>query len=176
MIAMAAMMMAMMLPAVAPATLRRARTNVRAAVVFIASYLAVWALIGAAIDVFYRPPGVFVAGIITIAAGAYELTPLKRAFRVRCTEHLSGLRFGCACAASCVGLMAMQCVLGMMDLTWMVLIAAIIVVQKVLPPMRAVDLPLGLTIVALGALIALAPNAIPAITQPVFFAAAQICG
>ena len=156
MIAMAAMMAGMMLPAAAPATLRRARTSMRAAVLFIASYLAVWALIGAAIDVLYRPPGVLVAGIITIAAGVYELTPLKR--------H------------ACLGLMAVQIVLGGMDLTWMVAVAAFVVMQKVLPPMRALDLPLGLAIVVLGALIVFAPEAVPAITQPVFFAAAHICG
>ncbi|HTV92425.1 MAG TPA: DUF2182 domain-containing protein, partial [Verrucomicrobiae bacterium] len=166
MIAMAAMMAGMMLPAAAPATLRRARTSVCAALLFIASYLAIWALIGAAIGTFYRPPGVLVAGLITIAAGIYELTPLKRALRLRCNEHVSGLRFGCACVASCSGLMAMQTVLGMMDLTWMALIAAIIVAQKVLPPMRAVDVSLGFAIVALGALIAFAPDAIPSITQP----------
>jgi predicted metal-binding membrane protein len=156
MIAMAAMMAAMMLPAGVPATLRRAQTSVRAALLFLASYLAAWALIGAALHLLYRPPGVFLAGIITIAAGLYELTPLKR--------H------------ACLGLMAVQTVLGMTDLTWMVLIAAVILVQKLLPPTRVVDLPLGLAVIALGALIVLAPNSIPAITQPIFFAAAHICG
>ncbi len=156
MIAMAVMMAAMMLPAGAPEAMRRARTNVRAALLFLASYLAVWAVIGGAMHVLYRPPGVFVAGLITIAAGLYELTPLKR--------H------------ACLGLMAVQMVLGMTDLTLMIAIVAIVTMQNVLPPMRTIDLPLGLAIIALGLLIVLVPNAIPAITQPVFFAAAQKCG
>jgi predicted metal-binding membrane protein len=156
MLAMAGMMAAMMLPAGVPAALRRARTSVRTALLFLVSYLAAWALIGAATHVLYRPPGVFVAGLITIAAGLYELTPLKR--------H------------ACLGLMAVQIVLGMTDVTWMVLIATIVVAQQVLPQMRAVDLLLGLAIIALGLLIVLTPNAIPAITQPIFLAAAHICG
>ena len=156
MFAMAAMMAAMMLPAGVPAALRRAHTSVRAALLFLASYLAIWALIGAAMHVLCRPPGVFVAGIITIAAGVYELTPLKR--------------------YACLGLMTVQMVLGLTDLTWIVLVAAILLAQKLLPPMRVLDLPLGLAIVGLGVLVAFVPNAIPAVTQPIFFAAAQICG
>lgn len=155
MLAMAAMMAGMMLPAAVPATLRRARTSVRAALLYVALYLAVWALIGAAMHVLYRPPDVFVAGIVTIAAGLYELTPLKR--------------------QACLGLMAAQTVLGSMDLTWMVLIAAVMLAQKLLPPMRVIDLPVGLAMIALGTLIVLAPNSIPAITQPIFLAAAHIC-
>ncbi|HUA09442.1 MAG TPA: DUF2182 domain-containing protein [Candidatus Acidoferrales bacterium] len=176
MTALAAMMAAMMLPAAVPATVQRARTSVRAALLFLASYLAMWAAIGAVMHVLYRPPSVFVAGLITIAAGLYELTPLKRSLRVQCRGHVSGLRFGAACAASCIGLMVMQSVLGMMDLTWMAAVAAIVAAQKILPPMRILDASLGVAIVALGMLIAFAPYSILAITLPVFLASGSVCG
>src|SRR5215831_20133597 len=51
------MMAAMMLPGAAPAVLRRAQAGgrVRAAPLFIGSYLAVWALVGVVVYAVYRP-------------------------------------------------------------------------------------------------------------------------
>ena len=53
------MMAAMMLPGAAPAVVRRAQASglVRAVPPFVGSYLAVWALAGAAVYVLYRPHG-----------------------------------------------------------------------------------------------------------------------
>ena len=55
------MMAAMMLPGAAPAVLRRARASggVRAVPLFIGSYLAVWALVGAAV---YAVPAARIGG------------------------------------------------------------------------------------------------------------------
>jgi predicted metal-binding membrane protein len=77
------MMAAMMLPGAAPAVLRRARAGgrVRAVPVFVCSYLAVWTLVGVAVYALDRPHGSFLAGAVAIAAGVYELTPLKQHFR-----------------------------------------------------------------------------------------------
>src|ERR1022692_2854263 len=74
------MMAAMMLPGAAPAVLRRARARrgVRAVPVFVGSYLAVWTLVGVAVYVAYGPHGTSAAGAVAIAAGVYELTPLKQ--------------------------------------------------------------------------------------------------
>jgi predicted metal-binding membrane protein len=91
------MMAAMMLPAAAPAVLTHAQATggVRAVPLFIGSYLAVWALVGAAVYALYRPHGSVAAGVVVIAAGVYELTPLKRHFRRRCRERVrSGFQFG----------------------------------------------------------------------------------
>jgi predicted metal-binding membrane protein len=55
--------------------------------------------------------------------------------------------------------------LGVMSVTWMVLIAALIIAQKLLPPRAAIDVPLALTIVGLGVLIVLAPGAVPGLTR-----------
>ncbi len=65
------MMAAMMLPAAAPAVLRRAQASggVRAVPLFIGSYLAIWALVGAAVYALYRPHGSVAAGVVVIAAG-----------------------------------------------------------------------------------------------------------
>src|SRR6266404_4762696 len=92
--AMAAVLAATMLPAAAPAVLRRAQATGggRAMPLFIGSYLAVWALVGAAVYALYRPHGSVAAGVVVIAAGVYELTPLKQHFRKRCRETVrSGL-------------------------------------------------------------------------------------
>src|SRR4051812_20748916 len=81
-----AMMAAMMLPGALPALLRFARDKGRAlaAPVFAASYLAVWSLIGLAFYAVYQPHARWVGGAFTIAAGLYELAPLKRRCRERC--------------------------------------------------------------------------------------------
>ena len=100
------MMAAMMLPAAAPAVLRRAQASggVRAVPLFIGSYLAVWALVGAAVYALYRPHGPVAAGVVVIAAGAYEFTRLKRHFRQRCRDSVrSGFQFGLCCAARASG-------------------------------------------------------------------------
>ena len=98
----ALMMAAMMLPGAAPAVFKQARTGAGAYAtpLFLGSYLAVWTLVGVLIYAIYRPHGTSLAGAVVIAAGLYELTPLKRHFRQSCRERLdSGLGFGFCCVA-----------------------------------------------------------------------------
>jgi predicted metal-binding membrane protein len=164
-----AMMAAMMLPGAAPAVVRRARASgrVRAVPLYVGSYLAVWTLVGLAVYAMYRPHGTFVAGVVAIAAGAYELTPLKQHFRRRCRESVrSGFEFGLCCVGSSIGLMLMLVALGVMSVTWMSVIAVLVLAQKLLPPKSAIDMPLALAIVGLGILIVLAPSSIPGLTPP----------
>ena len=100
------MMAAMMLPGAAPAVLRRAEAGVRAVPLFVGSYLAVWALVGVVVYGLYRPHGAGAAGVVVIAAGVYELTPLKLRCRRRCRESVSsGFAFGLFCVGSSIGLM-----------------------------------------------------------------------
>ena len=162
------MMAAMMLPGAAPAVLRRAQASgVRAVPLFLGSYLAVWALVGVAVYALYRPHGPAAAAAVTIAAGIYEGTPLKRRFRRRCRESAgSGFGFGLCCAGSSIGLMAMLVALGVMSVTWMAVIAVVGLAQKLLPAKAAIDLPLALAIVGLGVLIVIAPSAVPGLTPP----------
>jgi predicted metal-binding membrane protein len=163
------MMAAMMLPGAAPAVLRRARAGggVRAVPLFAGSYLAVWALAGVGVYGLYRPHGPFAAGAVAIAAGIYEFTPLKRHFRRRCRESVrSGFEFGLCCVGSSIGLMLMLVALGIMSVTWMSLIAVLVLAHKLLPAKAAIDVPLALAIVGLGVLIVIAPSLVPGLTPP----------
>jgi predicted metal-binding membrane protein len=164
-----AMMAAMMLPGAAPAVLRRAQADggVRAVPPFIGSYLAVWALVGVAVYALYRPHGYVAAAAVAIAAGVYELTPLKRHFRRRCRDSVrSGFGFGLCCVGSSIGLMLMLVALGVMSVIWMSVIAVLALGQKLLPVKTAVDVPLALAIVGLGVWIIIAPWSVPGLTPP----------
>jgi len=164
-----AMMAAMMLPGAAPAVLRRARTDGRVRIVlpFVGSYLAVWALAGVVVFAVDRPHGTLAAGVVTVAAGVYEFTPLKRHFRQRCRDSTgSGFGFGLCCAGSSIGLMAMLVALGAMSIMWMAVITVLGCAQKLLPLRAAIDVPLALVITGLGTLIILAPSAVPGLTPP----------
>ncbi len=159
-----AMMAAMMLPAAIPAMARAARAGdgVRSMPLFVGSYLAVWALVGVVLYTLYRPHEAVAAAVVVFAAGIYELTPLKRYFRRRCRETVrSGIEFGLCCAGSCIGLMLLLVAIDVMSVAWMAVIAAVVFVQKILPAKAVVDVPLALVIVGLGALIVVAPAAVP---------------
>jgi predicted metal-binding membrane protein len=161
------MMAAMMLPGAAPAVFRfaRARGRVRVAPLFVASYLAVWTVVGLAVYALYRPHGSATAAALTVIAGVYELTPLKRGCRRRCREHVrSGFEFGLYCVGSSIGLMVMLVALGVMSVIWMSVVACLVLAQKLLPWNAAVDVPLAFAIVILGIVIGVAPSSIPGLT------------
>jgi predicted metal-binding membrane protein len=163
------MMAAMMLPGVAPAVLRHAHADgrVRAVLLFVGSYLAVWTLVGVAVYALYRPHGSSAAGALAIAAGVYEFTRLKQDCRRRCRESVrSGFEFGLYCVGSSIGLMLMLVALGVMSVTWMSVIAVLVLAQKLLPAKAAIDVPLALAIVGLGILIVIAPSLVPGLTPP----------
>jgi predicted metal-binding membrane protein len=164
------MMAAMMLPGAAPAVARHARMSgkVHAAPLFAGSYLGIWALAGVVAYALDRPHGSLAAGVVVIAAGAYELTPVKRYFRRCCREDAgSGLRFALYCAGSSIGLMAMLVALDVMSLFWMVVVTVLACVQKLLPAKAAIDFPLALALIGLGFMIVIAPGLVPGLTPPV---------
>jgi predicted metal-binding membrane protein len=163
------MMAAMMLPGAVPAVSSFIRANDRAlaAPLFAASYLAVWTLVGLAVYVLYRPHGSSAAGALTIAAGVYELTALKRDCRRRCRKSVrSGFQFGLYCVGSSIGLMLMLVALGVMSVTWMSVVAVLVLAQKLLPPRASIDVPIALAIVGLGVLIVIAPSSVPGLVRP----------
>jgi predicted metal-binding membrane protein len=162
------MMAAMMLPGAVPAVSRFVRVDGRllAAPLFAGSYLAVWTIVGLVVYALYQPHGTLVAGILTVAAGVYELTPLKRGCRRRCRESVrSGFEFGIYCVGSSIGLMVMLLALGVMSIAWMGVVAAVVLVQKVLPPRAFIDRPFAVAIVVTGILVAVAPSSIPGLTN-----------
>jgi predicted metal-binding membrane protein len=163
------MMAAVMLPGAVPAVVRRVQASgrLRGVPLFLGSYLAVWALAGAAVYALYRPHGFVLAGAVVIAAGAYELTPLKRHFRRRCQETTgSGFGYGLCCLGSSIGLMVILVALSVMSVIWMAVITVLALGQKLLPAKAAVDVPLALAIVGLGILIILAPASVPGVMPP----------
>lgn len=145
----APMMAAMMLPGAAPAAApgRSAAGLIR----YLGSYLAVWTLVGVALFAVYRPHTHTVAGVMLLTAGIYELTPAKRRLREMCRAHLStGLGLGVCCVGSTAGLMLVMVALGPMSLTWMALVAAVVVVQKLAPPNAFIDIPVAVAILGLA--------------------------
>ena len=159
-----AMMAAMMLPGVLPAVSRAARAaaRLRAVPLFVASYLALWALAGVAAYLVYRPHGTGIAAALVIAAGVYALTPLERRCRLRCRDSVrSGLEYGRHCIGASVAPIVVLLALGAMSVAWMCVAGAFVLAKKLLPPRAAVDVSLALAIVALGVVIAVSPSSIP---------------
>jgi predicted metal-binding membrane protein len=158
------MMAAMMLPGAIQAILQRTYDGGRVltAAVFAAAYIFVWAMTGIVVYAVDRPHGTVAAGVVVIAAGAYELTPVNRYFRSKCRRlPRSGLVFGLDCVASSIGLMAVLVALGVMSVIWMAIIAGVVTAQKILPPRTVVDVALAVAIFGLGIAILAAPWTVP---------------
>jgi predicted metal-binding membrane protein len=189
------MMAAMMLPSVAPTVALYARMSggrrPLAPLVFTAGYLVLWAAVGvlaygaarAFRDVLsWDEGGRWIAGATLLAASVYELTPLKAACLRKCRSPLGflvgawregwsgaltmGARHGAWCVGCCWALMASLFALGIMSLAWMAFVAALIAAEKVLPWRRVATFGTAALLVALGALLLAAPDAIPGLTIP----------
>jgi predicted metal-binding membrane protein len=178
---------AMMLPSAAPAARYVARLARRApTLLFIGGYLAVWTGYGlAAYGVFrlvtsfdigwlaWDEGGPYAVGGVIVAAGIYELTPLKHLSLRRCrtAQHsVSALRSGLAHGLNCVGcsggLMAVLFALGVMSLFWMAIIAAVIFAEKVLPHGPRLSRVLALALLAFGIWVGVSPASVPGLTEP----------
>ena len=110
------------------------------------------------------------AGGLFIAAGVFQWTPLKRTCLDTCRMPLSflmanwregpggafqmGLRHGLYCLGCCWALMALLFVAGVMNILWVVAIAAAVLVEKVVPHGDRVGRIAGLGLAATGALLA----------------------
>jgi predicted metal-binding membrane protein len=147
------MMAAMMLPSTSPLVLLYARqSTAMSSALLTTGYVAVWAAIGlAAYGIHMRlpDPSNRVVGAVLIAAGLYQLTPLKTACLTHCRNpadflvthwrrgRVGALRLGVEHAAYCVGccwaLMGVLIVAGSMGLAWVVAIALVVAGEKLLP-------------------------------------------
>ena len=177
---------AMMLPTAAPAARHVARRASHApTLLFAAGYLAVWTIYGLLAYGVYRVvgsldigqlawdrSGPYVAGGVIVAAGLYELTPLKRMSLRRCraTPYGNAFRSGLAHGRDCVGcsgaLMAVLFVLGVMSLFWMAVVTVVIFAEKVLPPGPRLAPAVAVGLVALGIWVAVSPATVPGLTDP----------
>jgi predicted metal-binding membrane protein len=122
------------------------------------------------------------AGATLILAAIYELTPLKNACLGKCRSPLGfllgswrggwsgALRMGATHGAWCVGccwaLMASLFALGIMSVLWMAVVAGLIALEKTLPWRRHATYGTALVLVALGAFVLVAPDALPGLTVP----------
>lgn len=126
---------------------------------FMLQYLLVWLVAGCFTYLVYKPHTIFLAGLITTAAGLYELTRMKSKFRVYDRQnHHNGLLCGLYCLGSCGLLMAMQVAIGIMSLKWMIIISVIILLQKFLPPRPLLDSGIAFCIISIGLCLMLNPS------------------
>lgn len=179
------MMAAMMLPSALPLVFEFAqhaerRRGWRAATVVLGlTYLGVWLAFGVVCYALYTAVGMpwphqeLIGGAALALAGLYALTPVKRASerlcRERCALHgplpfnvmrsavVAGARYGLSCLGCTAGLMGATVLIGMANLAWMVVLAAVVLVYKVAPaPTPRSTVALSVALIALGVLYAVA--------------------
>ena len=167
----AVMMVAMMTPSAAPMILMFAGINRRRreqqvsyvpTSVFLVGYLVVWAAFsvlataaqwGLQAASLLSPVTAITSpvlgGVLLVAAGIYQLTPLKHACLSKCRSPLGfvlnewregrwgaslmGLKHGGYCVGCCWSLMALLLVAGVMNLFWVAAIAGFVFLEKVAP-------------------------------------------
>jgi len=133
-------------------------------------------------DLAWRSGGRFVAGGVLAVAALYELTPLKHVCLAKCRSplgfllgtwrdgRLGALEMGSRHAAWCVGccwaLMAALFALGVMSLTWMAFVAALIAIEKTLPWRRVATWGTATVLLALAVAVVAAPHAVPGLVVP----------
>lgn len=151
-----AMMTAMMLPSALPAALRLDGVSPLA---FAASYVAVWGAVGVAAFAVEHGIHRFATGAV-VAAAFYEVTPVKRRCLARCRDGVradangagAGVRYGVHCLGCSAGLMLVLLALGAMSVTWMVVVTALVFVEKVPRFGATLVAPVALLLVGLGAM------------------------
>lgn len=182
------MMVAMVLPSIIALTQvyvaigRKARREGRIVpptAVFVAGYLLVWAAFSVAATTAQllldraallsdtaRTTSLTMAGVLLVATGAYELTPLKRACLRACRGPVDfvarhwrkgtvgalrlGARAGLFCLGCCAMLMALLFLGGVMNLLWVALVSAFVLVEKLVPAGERVARAGGLAMTAGG--------------------------
>jgi len=185
------MMAAMMLPSAAPAILLYGRvaaqhgSAVPPSSQFLTAYLVAWggfSLLAAVAQVAATASGLLdpmslrasgaVSAALWIAAGLYQLTPLKRACLAQCRSPASffarhwrpgpaaalrlGLAHGLFCIGCCGALMALLFVGGAMNLAWAAALAAVVAVEKIMPHGDRLGRLFGLAMIGWGGFVLLA--------------------
>jgi predicted metal-binding membrane protein len=183
-----AMMAAMMLPATYPmvrafVTINRRRRERQAPYVptawFVLGYLIAWSvysIAAVALQSALQHAGLLTAmgesssrilsGVLFLAAGAYQWTPLKNACLSRCrspegfvlTEWrdghagaiVMGLRHGLFCVGCCGVLMLLLFAVAVMNLAWVAALTVLVMAEKLLPGGRIVRHVIGAVLVLIG--------------------------
>lgn len=110
----------------------------------------------------------FAAGAVLVVAGLYQWTPVKDACLSQCTAPVSfiqrhggfqptadgsfrlGFLHGLYCIGCCWVLMALLFVAGVMNIAWIVVLAAVVIAEKNLPGGRSIARGVGLGAIAAG--------------------------
>jgi predicted metal-binding membrane protein len=158
------MMVAMMLPSAAPTILRIANRahGFSIAAFFTGGYLIVWtgfSVVATMAQWAFDSAHVLsdsmalrsevAAGLIVVAAGLYQLSPLKRNCLRRCCSSKNlfgddratspsaamrqGISYGVSCVGCCWALMCLLFVVGVMNMLWIAVIAVLVLAEKTLP-------------------------------------------
>jgi predicted metal-binding membrane protein len=200
------MMAAMMFPSIAPMVVMQARieegkrqqgkaTEAGTTALFVCGYLLTWTAVGLlgyaiieggrALDIGFLAwdsGGPYVAGAVVVAAGLYQLTPLKEVCLRHCRSPMMflltrwkpgrigalgmGVEHGGWCVGCCWGLMAALFALGVMSVGWMVLVAALIAAEKLLPWKAVANRSIAVLLVVLGLGVAFVAEDVPGLTLP----------
>ena len=174
--------------------MQRGQTAVRTPV-FLLGYFAVWTVFGLVAYGIYRliadrhfaflgwdEQGRYVAAAAIGVAALYQLGPLKRVCLRHCRSPLAlvlghwrdgrfgavrmGAEHGGWCVGCCWGLMLALFALGVMSIAWMVIVAAVIFVEKVLPRGERVTWVVGVVLLGLAIWIAVSPGSLPWLSEP----------
>jgi predicted metal-binding membrane protein len=192
---MAAMMFPSVAPTAALYARMTRRRSPVAPLVFAGGYLLTWAAAGvvafAISDLGGRTVGGVLAwdrggrwfcGVVLAIAALYELTPFKDVCLGKCRSPLGvllgswrdgvsgalqmGARHGAWCVGCCWALMAALFALGVMSIAWMAFIAGLVAVEKLIPSRRLATYGTAALLLALGVLVVVAPDLVPAFTVP----------
>jgi predicted metal-binding membrane protein len=174
---------------------RGEEVSVGATGLFVAGYLVTWTAAGIvayvlfeavrslSIDAFsWDRGGPYLAGGVILAAAIYQLTPMKDVCLSKCRSPLMfvltswqpgrlgalrmGVEHGAWCVGCCWALMAALFALGVMSLGWMVFIAALIAIEKLLPWKAAANRTVAITLLVLGLAVAFVPEDVPGLIIP----------
>jgi predicted metal-binding membrane protein len=192
---MAAMMFPSLAPTTALYARMTRQRGLDRALLFTSGYLLVWGIAGlAAYGLFELGRSLFgsglawhtggrwfAAGVLAVAA-LYELTPLKDVCLAKCRSPLGflvgtwrdgrlgalemGSRHAGWCLGCCWALMAALFALGVMSVTWMAFVAALITLEKTLPWRRAVTWGTAAILLALAISVVAAPRSVPGLVVP----------
>jgi len=162
---------------------------------FVAGYLVTWTFFGLAAYAAYElvrgldlgfldwdEGGPVVAGAAIAVAGLYQLTPLKQTCLHHCRTPLGwvtsnwrdgpsgafrmGIEHGAWCVGCCWALMLVLFAVGVMSITWMLVVATVIFAEKVLPAGERVAQAIAVVLIAAGIWVAVSPESVPGLTTP----------
>ena len=187
----AVMMVAMMLPSASPMVLLYGRVVRQAerkgqianagglVAAFAAGYLTLWSLFSVfavaaqwtlersgAMNGMMALREPWIAGVLLVAAGLYQLTPLKENCLAHCRSPAAflaahwrpgttgawrmGLVHGGFCVGCCAALMLLLFVGGVMNLVWIAGLSLLVLAEKLLPSGARLRVPIGLLLMIAG--------------------------